>query len=46
MRITRDVGEIFGVDEHVYTLESDDVVTLPAENAAPLLEREAAEKLE
>jgi len=46
VRITRDVGEIFGVDEHVYTLESDDVVTLPAENAAPLLEREAAEKLE
>jgi len=46
VRITRDVGEIFGVDEQVYELEAEDVVQLPAENAAPLVEREAAEKLE
>jgi DNA replication factor GINS len=46
VRITRDVGEIFGVDERTYTLESDDVVTLPSENAAPLVERDAAEPLE
>ncbi|MFB6137473.1 MAG: hypothetical protein ABEJ42_03925 [Halobacteriaceae archaeon] len=46
VRITRDVGEIFGVDEHTYTLESDDVVTLPSENATPLVERDAAEPLD
>jgi len=46
VRITRDVGEILGVDERAYTLAADDVVTLPVENAAPLLARDAAEKLE
>ncbi|MFB6136569.1 MAG: hypothetical protein ABEJ04_07390 [Halobacteriaceae archaeon] len=46
VQITRDVGEVFGVDERTYTLESDDVVTLPAENARPLVERDAAEPLE
>ncbi|WP_458205358.1 DNA replication complex subunit Gins51 [Haladaptatus sp. NG-SE-30] len=46
VRITRDVGEIFGVDEREYDLASEDVVTLPTENAAPLIERDAAEKLE
>ena len=46
IRITRDVGEIFGVDERTYELASEDVVTLPEENAGPLVERGAAEKLE
>jgi DNA replication factor GINS len=46
VRITRDVGEIFGVDQRTYTLETDDVVTLPAENAAPLVQQDAAEPLE
>lgn len=46
VRITRDIGEIFGVDERSYDLSSDDVVTLPAANAEPLVEQEAAEKLE
>ncbi|MFB6104491.1 MAG: hypothetical protein ABEJ57_05320 [Halobacteriaceae archaeon] len=46
VRITEDVGEIYGVDDRVYTLETDDVVTLPRENAGPLLERDAAESLE
>lgn len=46
VRITRDLGSILGVDAREYTLEADDVVTLPAENAAPLVEREAAERLE
>jgi len=46
VRITRDVGEVFGVDERSYDLSSDDVVTLPAENAGPLVERDAAERLE
>lgn len=45
VRITKDVGEIFGMDGREYTLEADDVVTLPTENADPLLERDAAEKL-
>ena len=46
VRITRDVGEVFGVDERSYELSSDDVVTLPAENAGPLVDRDAAERLE
>lgn len=46
VRITRDIGEILGVDERAYDLASEDVVTLPAENAGPLIEREAAEKLD
>jgi DNA replication factor GINS len=46
IRITDDVGEIFGVDERTYELASEDVVTLPEANAAPLVERGAAEELE
>ncbi|MFB6122231.1 MAG: hypothetical protein ABEJ78_02070 [Haloferacaceae archaeon] len=46
VRITRDVGEIFGVDEREYDLAREDVVTLPTTNAEPLIDREAAEPLE
>ena len=46
VRITDDVGEIFGVDQRSYDLSTDDVVTLPADNADPLVERDAAEPLE
>ena len=46
VRITDEVGEIFGVDERSYDLSTDDVVTLPADNADPLVERDAAEPLE
>ena len=46
VRITRDVGAILGVDEREYDLASDDVVTLPAANATPLVERDAAERIE
>ena len=46
VRITADVGEIFGVDEREYDLSRDDVVDLPEANAAPLVERDAAELLE
>jgi DNA replication factor GINS len=46
LRITRDVGEILGVDERAYDLGADDVVTLPEANAGPLVERDAAERLE
>lgn len=46
IRVMDDVGEIFGVDERSYTLEAEDVVTLPEENAKPLVEKDAAEKLE
>jgi DNA replication factor GINS len=46
VRITSDIGEILGIDEHEYHLTSDDVVTLPDENATPLIERDAAEPLE
>lgn len=46
VRITRDVGEIFGVDDRAYDLSTDDVVTLPAANAEPLVADDAAEPLE
>ena len=40
------MGRIYGVDEREYDLESEDVVRLPATNAGPLVERDAAERLE
>lgn len=46
VRITCDVGEIFGVDQRAYHLASEDVVTLPEANAEPLVERGAAERIE
>jgi len=46
VRITDDVGEIFGVDQREYDLSTNDVVTLPADNADPLVEQDAAEPLE
>jgi len=46
VRIAEDVGPIFGVDEREYDLAADDVVTLPTDNANPLIERGVAEPLE
>ncbi|NGM69313.1 hypothetical protein G6M89_09885 [Natronolimnobius sp. AArcel1] len=46
VRITRDIGPILGIDDREYTLSSDDIVTLPEQNATPLLEQDAAESLE
>jgi DNA replication factor GINS len=46
VRMTDDVGEIFGVDAKTYDLERDDVVDLPRENADPLLDRDVAERVE
>ena len=46
VKITSDVGEIFGVDERAYDLTAEDVVTLPEPNAGPLVERGAAERLD
>jgi len=46
VKITRDVGAILGVDDREYDLASEDVVTLPAENADPLVQRDAAERLD
>lgn len=46
VRITREVGEIVGVDDREYDLSAEDVVTLPEANAAPLVQRDAAERLE
>lgn len=46
LRITRDVGEIVGIDDREYDLATDDVVSLPEANAGALVEREAAERLE
>lgn len=46
VKITQEVGEIYGVDDRNYDLSTDDVVTLPAEHVDPLVERDAAERLE
>lgn len=46
VKITRDVGEILGVDEREYDLSPEDVVTLPSQNAEPLIQRDAAERID
>ncbi len=46
VRITKDIGDIFGVDEREYTLRCEDVVTLPSANAKPLIAQNAARRLE
>jgi DNA replication factor GINS len=46
VRITDDVGEIYGIDRRSYDLSASDVVTLPETNADPLVESGAAERLE
>ncbi|NHN41038.1 hypothetical protein G9C85_05225 [Halorubellus sp. JP-L1] len=46
LRVTEDVGEIFGVDEREYRLSAEDVVTLPEENADVLVAQDAAERLD
>jgi DNA replication factor GINS len=46
VRITDDVGAIYGVDQREYDLSTDDVVQLPAANADPLVEQDAAERLD
>lgn len=46
VRITRNVGEILGVDEREYELTTEDVVTLPEANAEPLVQRDAAERID
>jgi DNA replication factor GINS len=46
VRVTADVDEFFGVDQREYDLEREDVVTLPAENAEPLLEAGDAERVD
>lgn len=46
VRVTDDVGEILGVDERPYDLQAEDVVTLPEANAEPLVQKDAAERLE
>ncbi|NHN48630.1 hypothetical protein G9464_13640 [Halostella sp. JP-L12] len=46
VRITQDVGQILGVDEREYDLTAEDVVTLPEQNVEPLVQRDAAERLD
>lgn len=46
VRITEEVGEIFGVDDREYELSADDVVTLPTVNAEPLVEQDAAQRID
>ena len=46
VRITDDVGTIFGVDEREYALQREDIVTLPTTNAEVLLQQDAATKVD
>ncbi|WP_254821435.1 hypothetical protein [Haloglomus halophilum] len=46
VRITDDVGEIFGVDGRAYDLSADDVAVLPTDNAELLVENGDAESLD
>ncbi|AUV82284.1 hypothetical protein C2R22_12045 [Salinigranum rubrum] len=46
LRITADVGTVYGVDEREYDLAREDVVMLPTTNAEPLLRKDAAERID
>ena len=46
LRITADVGTVYGVDDREYDLVREDVVTLPTTNAEPLLQKDAAERID
>lgn len=46
VRVTGDVDEFYGVDQREYDLDREDVVTLPAENAEPLVESGDAERVD
>lgn len=46
LRITADVGTVYGVDEREYDLAREDVVMLPTTNAEPLLQKNAAERID
>ena len=46
VRITEEVGPIVGIDERDYDLGRDDIVTLPVENARPLIEGDVAEPID
>jgi DNA replication factor GINS len=46
IRITGEVGDIFGVDGRTYDLSADDVVDLPEENASILVGQDNAEPLD
>jgi DNA replication factor GINS len=46
LRITADVGTVYGVDEREYDLVREDIVTLPTTNAQPLLQKDAAERID
>jgi DNA replication factor GINS len=46
LRITRDVGTIYCVDDREYELAREDVVTLPTVNAEPILQQDAAERID
>lgn len=46
VRIQHNIGEILGVDNRVYHLDEQDVVTLPETNAKTLINNEAATEIE
>ena len=46
VRVTADVGSIFGIDGRSYDLSAEDVVTLPVSNAENLVSKDAAERLD
>ena len=46
VRVTADVGNIFGIDGRSYDLSAEDVVTLPASNAENLVSKDAAVRLD
>lgn len=45
VRVTREVGEVLGVDNTRYTLTPGDTVFLPTANVEPLVEKDAVERL-
>lgn len=46
LRITKDVPSFYGIDDRDYDLAPEDVVTLPTTNAEPLIQKNAAERID
>lgn len=46
VEIETSIGKIIGTDNREYTLEENDVVTLPKENASALISKDAAKKID
>ena len=46
IEVVQEVGEIYGVDGNIYNLKKGEIITLPKENAQPLIKAEVVQVIE